>query len=289
MRSKLFVPGARIDLFAKALAGDADALSFDLEDSVPDNGKRDARDNVARFLSGDGLRDAGKLVVVRINALESEWFDDDVAMIALPGVAMINLPKVESTDAIAAVASALDRAEKDNGVSRPIGLLATIESPRGLRNAAAIACAHPRVAGLQMGFADLFEPLGIDRSDVVSRHATLYALRLAAGEAGIPAWDAAYPQIDDAEGFRDEAALARRLGFVGKSCVHPRQVTLANAIFAPDAVMIEQARRIVDAARNAAVLGHGAFRVDGRMVDLPYLKQAEALLASVSRPPCNDR
>lgn len=112
-------------------------------------------------------------------------------------------------------------------------------------------------------------------------HATLYAIRMAAAEAGVFAWDAAFADVEDADGFRAEAGMSRRLGYVGKSCIHPKQVALANAVFMPDAEEIESARRIVAAARHAGDAGRGAFLVDGHMVDLPFLKRAEALLASV--------
>lgn len=281
MRSKLFVPGARPDLFAKALAGDADALSFDLEDSVPETHKAQARADVAEFLRSPALIAAAKVLVVRVNALETPHFEEDMHAVAQPSVALLNLPKVESADDIHAAVAVLERAERANGIDRPIRLLATIETPRGLRLAASIAGAHPRVAGLQLGLADLFEPFGIDRRDPANVHATLYAMRMAAAEAGVFAWDAAFADLEDADGFLAEASMARRLGYLGKSCIHPKQVALANQAFQPDAHEIDAARRIVAAARQAGAQGRGAFVVDGRMVDLPFLKRAEALLASL--------
>ena len=281
MRSKLFVPGVRPELFAKALAGDADALSFDLEDSVPESRKAEARDNVSAFVRSADALASSKLIVVRVNALGTPHLEADLAAVAFAGVALINLPKVESAQDVLAAVAMLERAEAANGIARPLRLLANIETPRGLRLAAEIASAHPRVAGLQLGLADLFEPFGIDRRDPANVHATLYAVRMAAAEAGVFAWDAAFADIGDAEGFRVEAAMARRLGFVGKSCIHPSQVALANEAFKPDAQEIASARRIVAAAEAAGDAGRGAFLVDGRMVDLPFLKRAEAILASV--------
>ena len=281
MRSKLFVPGVRPELFPKALASAADALSFDLEDSVPAARKDEARASVAAFLRADAVRDVAKLIVVRVNALDTPHCEADLAAVAQSNVTLINLPKVESADDILAAVALLERAETANGLTRPIGLVATIETPRGLRCAADIALAHPRVAGLQLGLADLFEPFGIDRRDAANRHAALYALRMAAAEAGVFAWDAAYAAIDDADGFRSEAEMARRLGYVGKSCIHPRQIALANEVFMPHADEIAAAQRIVAGAAAAAELGRGAFLVDGHMVDLPFLKRAEALLASL--------
>ncbi|HEX7803722.1 MAG TPA: CoA ester lyase [Pseudoxanthomonas sp.] len=280
MRSKLFVPGVRPELFAKALAGDADALSFDLEDSVPEARKGEARASVSALLQSAPLLATAKIVVVRVNALDTQHLAADLAAVARAGVDLLNLPKVESAQEVLAAVALLEKAEAANGVAKPIGLLANIETPRGLRLAAEIASAHPRVAGLQLGLADLFQPFGIDRRDPANVHATLYAMRMAAAEAGVFAWDAAFADIADADGFRAEAAMARRLGYVGKSCIHPSQVALANEAFQPDAEEIVAARRIVAAAREAGVAGRGAFLVDGRMVDLPFLKRAEAILAS---------
>lgn len=280
MRSKLFVPGVRPELFAKALAGDADALSFDLEDSVPEARKGEARASVSALLQSDPLLATAKIVVVRVNALDTQHLAADLAAVARAGVDLLNLPKVESAQDVLDAVALLEKAEAANGVARPIGLLANIETPRGLRLAAEIASAHPRVAGLQLGLADLFQPLGIDRRDPANVHATLYAMRMAAAEAGVFAWDAAFADIGDADGFRAEAGMARRLGYVGKSCIHPSQVALANQAFQPDAEEIAAARRIVAAAREAGAAGRGAFLVDGRMVDLPFLKRAEAILAS---------
>ena len=136
------------------------------------------------------------------------------------------------------------------------------------------------MAGLQLGLADLFEPHGIDRHVPGNLHATLYAMRMAAAEARVFAWDAAFADLGNADGFRTEAMMARRLGYVGKSCIHPSQVSLANEVFQPDAEQIAAARRIVAASREAGARDRGAFVIDGRMVDLPFLKRAEAIVAS---------
>lgn len=285
MRSKLFVPGCRPEFFGKAVAGEADAISFDLEDSVPEDRKAEARARVAAFIAGDaGLRDSGKLVVVRTNAIDSPWFADDLAALVRAGAHWINLPKVESADAVAAVADRLAALEADTGATRATALLLNIETPRGLRRAARIGAAHPRVAGLQLGLGDLFEPHGIART-APNLHATAFALRLAAAEAGVAVFDGAYPDVRDADGFRREAMFARELGFSGKSCIHPAQVALANAIFQPTAAEVATATRIVEAAAVAAAHGHGACAVDGRLVDPPFLRRAEAVLAAARRPP----
>ncbi|UHQ22209.1 CoA ester lyase [Lysobacter sp. 5GHs7-4] len=282
MRSKLFVPGTRPELFAKALAGDADALSFDLEDAVAAERKDAARAAVAEFVGSDALAASTKLAIVRVNAPDSPWFAADLAAIARPGVNLINLPKIESAPALLAAVAQLEAAEAGNGVGQPIGLLVNIETPRALAAAAQIAAAHPRVAGLQLGLGDLFEPEGVDRRDRANVHAAMFALRMAAAQAGVFALDGAYADLQDEAGYRAEAEMARRLGFLGKTCVHPRQIALANAAFAATEAELEAARRIVEAAAQAPE--RGVFVVDGRMVDLPFLKRAQALLAAKGRP-----
>lgn len=284
MRSKLFVPGARPELFAKALAGDADALSFDLEDSVTEDRKEFARNEVAAWLARDEVARVAKVIIVRTNAPESVHFQRDLAAIAVASVALINLPKIESPQHLLAAIAMLEVAERTNAVMHPIGLLVNIETPQALAHAAAIAAAHPRVAGLQLGLGDLFEAHGIDRADARNVHGAMFTLRMAAAQSGVFAMDGAYAALDDDAGYVEEAQMARRLGFIGKSCVHPRQVALANAAFAVSEAELDMARRIVEAANSSGLSSQGAFTLDGRMIDLPFLKRAQALLAAAHRP-----
>lgn len=273
MRSKLFVPAIRPELFAKAMASQADAVSFDLEDAVPSAQKAQAREHLAAFLREPAaLR---KTVIVRVNAAGTPDFEADLAALAGLPIDLINLPKTESSDEVRAAADVIARSW-----SNAPGLLVNIESARGLRNAADIASAHASVAGLQLGLGDLFEAQGIDRRAPANVHAALYALRMAAAEAGVFAYDSAWGDIEDEAGFTIEASQARALGFLGKSCIHPRQVALANTIFQPSDDEIAAARRIVAAAAEANARGHGAFVVDGRMIDAPYLRRAQAIVAA---------
>lgn len=282
MRSKLFVPGSRPELFPKALAGQADALSFDLEDSVLETAKAEARRLVGQVLQAPESAVSKKILIVRVNSLTTPHFEADLATVVRPRLDLLNVPKVESADDIRVVAKALARFEAECGVSRPIGILANVESPRGLRFATEIACADPRVVGLQVGFADLLEPLGIDRADAAAIHQLLLAVRLAAGEAGIWVCDAVYANFKDAEGFRTEALAAKRLGYIGKSCIHPSQIALANDVFRPTDEEIAFAQRVVEAAGKTSA---GAFSVDGRMIDAPFLKRAHAVLAIARQLP----
>jgi citrate lyase subunit beta / citryl-CoA lyase len=283
MRSKLFVPGSRPELFAKALAGAADAISIDLEDAVEEGRKAEARAQVGGLLCSMPPSSSGKVIIVRVNGLDSRHIEADLDAVVWPALDLLNLPKAESADDILALAKALARLESERGIERHIGILATIESPQGLRRAASIAAADPRVAGLQIGFGDLFEPLGIDRQDAAAIHQVQLQMRLAAGEAGVWAYDAAYAVVKDPEGFRKEAEAARRLGYLGKSCIHPSQVALANEVFRPADAEIAWALRVTEASHEAKGKEIGAFLVDGRMIDAPFICRAETVLAVARR------
>jgi citrate lyase subunit beta/citryl-CoA lyase len=281
MRSKLFVPASRPELFAKAMAGPADAVSFDLEDAVDESRKGEARAALARFLAALPAN-CGKTIVVRVNALATPHFEADLDAVVGPGVDLVNLPKPESPDDVKACAAALAARERRHAIE-PIGILANIESPRAFRLAAAIATASPRVAGLQAGWGDLIEPLGIDRYNPAAIEPLLLHVRLAAGEAGAWAYDAAWADISDAEGYRREARMSRRLGYLGKSAIHPSQVPVANEVFRPTDEEIAHALKVVEAAAVNAREGVGAFTVDGRMVDAPFIRRAESVLALARR------
>jgi citrate lyase subunit beta/citryl-CoA lyase len=282
MRSKLFVPGTRPELFAKALGGAADGVCFDLEDAVSGPRKGEARDAVRQLLQlqGDDVAASGKTVIVRVNAMDTPHFADDIAAVAQPGVHLINIPKPESPAHVRAAVEAVEIAEQANGVRAPIGLLLNIEAPAALRTAAQLALAHPRVAGLQLGLGDLFEPLGIARREPAAIQQAMFAMRIAAGEADVYAYDGAFADIRDAEGFRAEAMLSRNLGFLGKTCIHPSQIAIANEVFRPTDEEIAHACKVVEAARDADAHGVGAYVVDGKMIDIPFVIRARAIVAS---------
>lgn len=282
MRSKLFVPGSRPELFDKALASAADALSFDLEDAVAEPRKAEARAALRDLLVSGRTAvagGAGKTMIVRVNAPDTVHFAPDIAAVVQNGLHMINVPKVEDVEQVHIAARAVAEAEAANGVTAPVTLLLNIESPRGLRKAYELAAADKRVAGLQLGYADLFEPAGIHRREMLAVAQTMYQMRMATAEAGVFAYDGAFADVKDADGYRAEAELARRLGYLGKSCIHPSQIALANDVFRPTEAEIAAAQRIVAAAADADGKGVGAYLVDGKMVDRPFVERARAVLA----------
>jgi len=286
MRSKLFIPGSRPEFFAKALASDADALSFDLEDAVAEEKKGEARDLLSRLLRSPEARATAKTLIVRVNGLDSAHFEADIAAVVLPGVHLINLPKPASADDVRRAAAAIERAEQANGFTdadAKVGLLLNIESPKALRCAAELACAHARVAGLQLGLGDLFEPAGIHRRNTAAIASAMFAVRMAAAEANVFAYDTVFANIRDTEGFRAEAELSRQMGFLGKSCIHPSQIALANDVYRPTDDEIAHAVRVVAAAAQAHADGVGAYVVDGKMIDGPFVRRAQATVEIARR------
>ncbi len=264
-RSYLFAPGDRPQRFGTACAAGADAVIVDLEDAVAFADKELARAAVAAWLS------PARPVLLRINAPTTEWFRDDVDLCGSPGVAGIVLPKAEQADDIAFVA---DHA----GASTPI--LPLIESALGMDNVRSIAGA-PRVLRLVFGAIDFQLDMGIDGDDLELLHfrsQVVLASRLSGLEAPV---DGVTVAVDDLDRLRADTLRAKRMGFGGKLCIHPRQVGAVNACFRPTATEVEWARRVVDAAGQA---GGAAVAVDGAMVDRPVILKARRILDEAARP-----
>ena len=272
MRTKLFVPGSRPELFDKAMLSEADAVSIDLQDAVDESRKGEARAATARFLASlPSVR--AKVIIVRVNALGSAHFAADVAALGSGRPDMINVPLIESAEDIRRAAALLDG----------LPILANIETPKGLRCAAEIAAADPSVVGLQMGYGDLLEPLGIERRNAAAIGQCQLAMRFAAAEAGVFAYDGAWADVDDLDGLRREAEAARRLGYLGKSAIHPRQVAVINAVFRPSDAEIAHSQKVLLSADAAQATGTGAWMVDGRMIDAPFVVRARNTIALAKR------
>ena len=283
MRSKLFIPGSRPELFEKARRSEADALSFDLEDAVVPAAKAEARKHVADAL-GESRPNTRKIVLVRTNPFTSDSFEADLDAVVRPGLDILNLPKVDRPETVREVAGRLEKLESQRGLEKRIGILVNIETPSGLRRANEIAKASSRVVGLQLGFGDLFSPLGIERSPA-SLGPVRLAVRLAAGEAGVPAYDGAFVDLSDLSGFRAEAEAARTMGFAGKTCVHPSQTAIANSVFFPRAAEIEVAREVVAKADEMEAQGVGVFTVNGVMFDGPLIARAREIVRLAAEQP----
>lgn len=276
MRSKLFVPASSPSFFLKALASEADAVCFDLEDSVLRTRLTEARENLRQLFSS--RLNTKKIVMVRVNPVPSGDFTGDLAALVSSVVSVVVVPKTSDPKEIRAAVAALATLEKERRLERPIRILATIESSRGLRLARAIAESDQRVVGLQLGLADLFGELGIRQDNASVAQQVRFRLRLSASEAGVPCYDSAYADFKNEEEFTREAMQARNFGFAGKSCIHPSQISAANLIFSPSTEEIDESRCILEGARAAGSTGAGAFALNGRMVDAPFVKRAEEVL-----------
>ena len=263
-RSYLFVPGNRPERFDKALASGADTVIVDLEDAVAPDQKDAARLAVGMWLS------AARPVVVRINAVDTPWFRDDLAVCQRAGVAAVMLAKSERGEDLAAVRQAVPAS----------ALIPLVESAAGIDNLREIA-GVPGVQRLAFGAIDFqldmnmratFDELVFFRSRIV------LASRLAHLDAPI---DSPSTAIDEMSEVADEAQRARRLGFGAKLCIHPRQVESVNRSFSPSAAEVTWAERVVAAS---AACGGAAVALDGKMIDKPVILRAQAILRDVRAP-----
>lgn len=257
-RSFLFVPGHRPDRFPKAVASGCDVVVLDLEDAVGPGSKAEAREHVRSWL------DSGGRAVVRINAPGTPWFADDLDAVAGRAPAVM-VPKAEDKAGLDAIARRLPAGT---------GVIPLIETAVGVTRAAEV-CAAGSVVRPAFGSIDLAAQLGIDhRAREALCHARS-AVVLAAAAAGCGApLDGVTTTLDDEDELRADIEHAITLGFTGKLCIHPRQVTAVNHAFTPTEAEIEWAREVLAAAKDGSVTVH-----NGMMIDRPVLLRAEAILA----------
>jgi citrate lyase beta subunit len=275
-RSLLITPASQPQRVAKACGLAADGVVLDLEDGVGEAEKAAARRALCERLANQdfGWRER----IVRVNAAKTAHFAADMACLDLSLVDTIFLPKAESAQDVRVLADWLDHAEARRGLGRQVEVIATIETPRGLLNALAIAEASPRTTALFFGSGDYSAATGAkvaERALAVPR-ALIVA---AAASVGIAAIDAAYfTAVKDAEATRADALAARDLGFAGKLVFHPNQIAPVNEVFSPDAAEVARARRIVAAYAEAKAAGRGTAFVDGEFIALDIALMAERVL-----------
>lgn len=259
-RAWLFVPGHRPERIDKALASGADRVIVDLEDAVAPEAKDEARAALAGWLAS-----ARAPVAVRLNAADTPWFEADLALLAMPAVAAVVLPKAEDPAVLARLAAL-----------RPgLALVPLVESALGLAQARALAAA-PGVQRLAFGHIDFQVDMalrGATEDDLLPYRCELVlASRLARIAAPL---DGVTVALDDAAVLQADVQRARRMGFGGKLCIHPRQVVAVQAGFRPGEDEVAWARRVLDAAAQA---GGAAVALDGKMIDKPVMLRAEAIL-----------
>ena len=274
-RSILFVPAVKTEWFEKAAKGEADALCFDLEDSVDAASKMVARDNLASACAlADG---AGKIPMVRINA-EAELVDLDLA--ALPqSCKAVLLPKVRDLEHVNVIAGKLDAIDEAGWAdAHVIALIEDAAALLALENT--FSSAHPRVLALYLGCEDFSNALGCDPdSRLIQSAFERTAILASAMDVSLLGFPGSIANFTDLDALRDATLMGSKCGSLGSLCIHPRQVYIMNDTFMSSANILQDAKRIVAAFEKAAENGEGVVALDGKMIDLPVYKRAKVLLA----------
>jgi citrate lyase subunit beta/citryl-CoA lyase len=270
------MPGANAKALEKAKTLAADVLLFDLEDSVAPEAKEVARDQVAAAVQAGGY--GRRELIVRVNALLTPWWRDDLVAVGAAGPDGMLAPKVETGEQVAA----LDDAMTEAGFADDASLWVMIETPRAILNLAEIAAAAKatRLSAFVMGLNDLAKET---RARAGAGRAAFFApMSLAVTSAraeGLAAIDGVFNDIADAAGFEAECRQGLEFGFDGKTLIHPSQIDVCNAVFAPTAEEIARARAVIAAFAAPENADKGVIKVDGRMTELLHLEEAKRVVA----------
>ena len=273
LRSLLFAPAVRPDFIRRLPERGADGVVIDCEDATPPHAKAEGRANAHELAPTIAGRESQ--VFVRVNAVPSPYFEEDIATALAAGLAGVVVPKLDSLAQLERVEGALGRAGHSE-----LGVLAGLETALGVADARQLL-AHPRVLAAYFGAEDFTADMGGVRT--ASNQEVLFArshVALAGRLAGVPVLDQVVTDFRNDEVFAREAAEARALGYRGKLCVHPRQVPLANDAFVPSPEEVDWARRLLAAYDTASDQGVAALDFEGQMVDEPLAARARQVLAA---------
>ncbi len=292
---RLYVPGDQPHFAINADLFGADVLVFDLEDSVAEERKFEARILVRRLLESKFLFDRSELAV-RVKALRTECGKADVAEIAAGHPHAILLPKCESAEDVKVLDTLLSLQEQEKGLERgSIHIMPIIETAKGVLAAAEIARASDRSVALCFGYEDFSRdvcarPAPVERAGAAQgKSAQIEALLarqmivLAARSAGIQPLDSVFSDIEDTDGLTESCYLARALGFEGKAVIHPSQIEPVRRAFSPSDEEVERAKAIVAAYENSLKEGRGAVDFDGQMIDAPLVSKARRIIEESAR------
>ena len=307
-RSELAVPGSSPQLFEKAAASGVDVVFLDLEDAVAPDQKEAARRNIIQAINE--IDWGAKTLSVRINGLDTQYMYRDVVEVleqAGNRLDLIMIPKVGTAADVYAVDMLVTQVEATKGRQKRLGFELIIETALGMANIHEIAKASRRNESLHFGVADYAastraRTTGIggvnpdyavltDKAEDGTRdvhwgdmwHYAIARMVVAARANGLRPIDGPFGDFADPDGFRAQARRAAVLGCEGKWAIHPSQVALANEVFTPPAKEVERARRILVAMEQATKEGKGAVSLDGRLIDIASIRQAEALVATADR------
>ena len=279
LRSIVFVPGNRSNMLERALGFGADIIMVDLEDSVPPGEKAAACDLATEWVPR--LAQAGKQVMVRVNALETGLAAGELSAVVSPHLAGISIGKGNTAWDLQQVDQILAPLEQKAGLEAGcIKVIPWIETAMAIVHVYEMARASRRIVGIAFGGEDYTNDMGVTRSDFGEEcYFARSSVAVAARAAGVAGLDGPFVGFRDPEGLKTDAGAARRMGYTGKFAIHPAQIDIINETFSPDPEDVAYARRVVEAWDEAEAAGRGSLSIDGRMVDVPVVKRAQNLLA----------
>jgi len=285
LRSYLFAPGNDERLLARVFTAGADAVVLDLEDAVPESEKARARACVHAAVQRQTGESKGRPpAYVRVNPLTSSHWRADIDAVLIPGVSGIRVPKAEDLESICRLNDAITDRERALGLAHDsVVVVATIESARGVANLAQIV-RGPRVVGLAFGAADFCADVGADATDGAASLLARSALVAASGWRRLsPPVASVFTRFNDDEGLRADTLGQKRLGFFGRSAIHPRQVPIIHEVFDPTPAEAEEARGVIGMFEAAVASGRGVTHTEGSFVDLAVVRRARSLLDLLQR------
>ncbi|GGF48785.1 CoA ester lyase [Aliidongia dinghuensis] len=307
-RSELAVPGSSPQLFEKAAKSAADVIFLDLEDAVAPDDKPQARKNIIQALND--IDWGNKIMSVRINGLDTHYMYRDVVDVveqAGKRLDLIMIPKVGTASDVYAVDMLLTQIEQAKGYTKKIGLELIIETALGMQNVEAISAASKRNESLHFGVADYAASTRArttnigganpaysvltDKDEAGNRavhwgdmwHYAIARMVVAARANGLRPVDGPFGDFSDVDGYKAAAYRAAVLGCEGKWAIHPSQLALANEVFSPSEAEVAKAKRILAAMAEAQREGRGAVALDGRLIDIASIRQAEVLVKKAAQ------
>lgn len=280
MRSLLFVPADDAKKQQKGLDSQADALILDLEDSVAPAQKMQARQVVVDFLSQQAVKETDQKIIVRINALDTDLWQQDLAAVLPFAPDYILLPKARTGEDVTCVDKLIADNEAAANITKIIALVT--EVPEALFNMASFKNSGARLVALTWGAEDLSAEIGAQTNkDADGNYFAVYQLArsmclLGAAHASVAAIDSVYTDFKNDDGLRQETERAKIEGFTGKMVIHPNQIAIVNEVFTASDAEIAHAKRVIEAIENSTT--GGVAQLDGKMIDMPHYKRALNLI-----------
>ena len=303
-RTLLFIPGNNKKFLDKSKSIYPDVLCFDLEDSVPISEKSIARELISQTLysynnklnikdtnnnnngTNNDNNNYSPQLFVRINSFESGLYEQDLESMICDQLDGIVIPKVNSETELEKINVIIENLEKQKKINKTIRLIPSIESSQGVVNCYDIAKFNSRVCSIIFGVFDYLYDMKLDYVDEGIEYSYARAkIPVDARAAGISALDSIWQKVDDVDGLKRDARIAKRLGYNGKSIIHPKHIEPVHKVFVPSQNEIEWAKKVIATLKQIQEHGdkRGAFKVDGKMIDAVHIKQAKLVIDRISK------